>query len=107
MTLAVNLSDVAPLALFQIDDRRRIDAANTEAQMLLGHSESALRGKALSEFIYHDSPLFDLLDRVFSQDGDVSAHGVAISGPGVSGSRTFDIKLRPVPPQGVVIAVTE
>jgi len=107
VTLAVNLSDVAPLALFQIDDRRRIDAANTEAQMLLGHSESALRGKALSEFIYHDSPLFDLLDRVFSQDGDVSAHGVAISGPGVPGSRTFDIKLRPVPPQGVVIAVTE
>ena len=107
MTLAVNLADVAPLALFQIDDRRRIDAANTEAQMLLGHSEAALRGRALSEFIFHDSPLFDLLDRVFSQDGDVTAHGVAISGPGVTGSRTFDIKLRPVPPQGVVIAVTE
>ena len=107
MNLAVNLADVAPLALFQIDDRRRIDAANTEAQMLLGHSESALRGRALSEFIFHDSPLFELLDRAFSQDGDVSAHAVAISGPSVTGNRSFSVKLRPVPPQGVVLAVTE
>jgi len=107
VNLAINLSDLAPLALLQIDDRRRIDAANTEAQMLLGHSETVLRGRALSEFVYHDSPLFDLLDRVFAQEGDVSAHGVAISGPGMHGSRTFDIKLRPVPPQGVILAVTE
>ncbi|WP_300378883.1 ATP-binding protein [Henriciella sp.] len=107
MSLALNLSDLAPLALFQIDPRRRIDAANTEAQMLLGHSEMVLRGKALSEFIYHDSPLFEMLDRVFEEEGDVSAHGVTISGPAMAGSRTFDIKLRPVPPHGVIVAVTE
>jgi len=107
LNLTLNLADLAPFALLQIDGRRRIDAANTEAQMLLGHSETALRGKALSEFVFHDSPLFELLDRVFSQDGDVSAHGVAISGPSISGGRTFDVKLRPTPPVGAIIAVAE
>lgn len=107
MNVTLNLADLAPLALLQIDARRRIDAANTEAQMLLGHSETALRGKSLSEFIYHDSPLFELLDRVFSQEGDVSAHGVTISGPAIPGSRTFDVKLRPTPPFGVIMAVAD
>lgn len=107
MNLAINLSEVAPLALLQLDDRRRVDAANTEAQVLLGHSETVLRGRALSEFIYHDSPLFDLLDRVFAQEGDVSAHGITVSGPAIPGGRTFDVKLRPVPPHGVILAVTE
>lgn len=107
MKVALNLSDLAPLALLQIDDRRRIDAANTEAQMLLGHSESMLRGRALSEFVFHDSPLFELLDRAFGQDGDVSAHGVSIAGPGAPGTRLYDVKLRPAPPHGVVMAVAE
>ncbi|WP_084396131.1 two-component system sensor histidine kinase NtrB [Henriciella aquimarina] len=107
MNLTLNLSDLAPLALLQIDNRRRIDAANTEAQMLLGHSESALRGRSLSEFVYHDSPLFELLDRVFGQEGDVSAHNVAISGPAITGGRAFDVKLRPTPPHGVIMAVTD
>lgn len=107
MNLTLNLSDLAPLALLQIDERRRIDAANTEAQMLLGHSETVLRGKALSEFVFHDSPLFELLDRAFEQEGDVSAHGIPVSGPAVAGSRTFDVRLRPVPPDGVILAVSE
>ena len=107
MMLALNLSDLAPFALLQLDERRRIEAANTEAQIALGHSEAILRGKALSEFVFHDSPLFELLDRGYAQEGDVSAHGVSISGPGLSGNKLFDVKLRPVPPQGVILAISE
>ncbi|GGB59440.1 MULTISPECIES: two-component system sensor histidine kinase NtrB [Henriciella] len=107
MMATLNLSDLAPFALLQLDARRRIEAANTEAQMVLGHSESTLRGKALSEFVFHDSPLFELLDRVYDQEGDVSAHGVAVSGPAIAGNRLYDVKLRPISPNGAILVISE
>ena len=91
------LSDLVPFSILQIDERRKIVAANTEAQMLLGHSLKSLKGHNLSEFVYHDSPLFELLDRASGQDGDVSAHGVVISGPSLATGRLFDVRLRAGP----------
>ncbi|WP_084418923.1 two-component system sensor histidine kinase NtrB [Henriciella litoralis] len=103
----VNLSELIPFAILQIDERRKIVTANTEAQMLLGHSITSLMDRSLSEFIYHDSPIFELLDRVYGQEGDVSAHGVSISGPAITKGRLYDIRLRPSPPTGIVIAASE
>lgn len=101
------LSDLVPFSILQIDERRKIVAANTEAQMLLGHSLKSLKGHNLSEFVYHDSPLFELLDRANGQDGDVSAHGVVISGPSLATGRLFDVRLRAGPSEGVVLAISE
>lgn len=107
MISTLNLSDLAPLAIVQLDSRRRIEAANTEAQVIFGHSESMLRGKSLSEFVFHDSPVFELLDRVYGQEGDVSAHSVTVSGPAMSGGKLFDIKLRPVGSGRVILVISE
>ncbi|MGB3624675.1 MAG: ATP-binding protein [Henriciella sp.] len=107
MISTLNLADLAPLAIIQLDSKRRIEAANTEAQVIFGHSESVLRKKALSEFIFHDSPVFELLDRVYGQEGDVSAHGVAVSGPTMAGGKLFDLKLRPVGSGRVILVISE
>jgi two-component system nitrogen regulation sensor histidine kinase GlnL len=101
------ISDLVPFAILQIDERRCILTANTEGQMLLGHSLNTLKGCSLSEFVYHDSPLFELLDRVSGEEGDVSAHGVVISGPAILTGRLFDIRMRPGPSASVVLAISE
>ncbi|MCF6328292.1 MAG: ATP-binding protein [Henriciella sp.] len=106
MNSPVDLAEQAPFALLQIDARRQVVGANPEAQTLLGHSERLMLHKPLSELVFHDSPLFNLIDRCLSLDGDVTAHAVAISGPGFSRQMTLDIRLRPSGQGGAVIAFT-
>ncbi|MAN75274.1 MAG: PAS domain-containing sensor histidine kinase [Henriciella sp.] len=107
MSEKANLSDLAPFAIIHLDPRRVILTANTEAQILLGHSLSSLQGRNLSEFIYHDSPIFELLDRVSGEEGDVNAHGVVVSGPAAPKNRLYDVRLRPGPDATIVLAVSE
>lgn len=103
----IDLAGLAPFALISLDERRRVVAANPEAQSVLGHSERAMFRKPLSEVLFHDSPIFELIDRSLELKGDVTAHGVPIRGPSLANKRTMDIKLRPSGDGGIVIAMIQ
>ena len=60
---APRLGDLSPIALLLIDSRRKVVEVNAAAESLLQLSRRGLRSKPLSEIIYHDSPVFELLDR--------------------------------------------
>ncbi len=74
-------ADLAPLALLVLTDRRAIAAANAEAEEMFARSRRTLCSLALSEIVFHDSPLFELLDKAESLDGQLSAPAVPVSGP--------------------------
>ena len=76
MMTSLDLVGLAPFALLGLDERRRVSAANPEAQAMLGQSERAMYRKPLSEILFHDSPVFALMDKALSLKGDVTAHGV-------------------------------
>ncbi|MEO0983654.1 MAG: ATP-binding protein [Pseudomonadota bacterium] len=78
-------ADLAPVALILIDARRRIEAVNAQAEALFGLSKRALRQRALSEVVFHDSPLFDLIDKAIDLNGDLSSPSVPLSGPSLEG----------------------
>lgn len=105
MRTTIDLAGLAPFGLLQVDERRRIAGANPEAQAMLGSSERVMLRKPLSEVVFHDSPLFELIDRVVKLKGDVSAHGVAISGPSFSKPLMVDLKIRSTDDGGVVLAL--
>jgi len=106
MMTTLDLSGLAPFGLIGLDEKRRVSAANPEAQSLLGHSERSMRLKPLSEFIYHDSPIFGLIDKALALRGDVTAHGVVLNGPALPRSRLVDLRLRPVDRKGILMAMT-
>ena len=103
----LDLVGLAPFALLGLDERRRVRAANPEAQSLLGHSERAMFRKPLSEILFHDSPVFALIDKALELKGDVTAHAIPISGPSLRKSRVLDLRLRAVHDGSLVIAMTE
>lgn len=107
MMTALDLVGLAPFALLGLDERKRIIAANPEAQAVLGHSERAMYRKPLSEVLFHDSMVFGLIDKALALNGDVSAPGIPISGPGLSTRNVVDMRLRPLPDGSLVIAMTE
>lgn len=105
MRTMVDLAGLAPFGLLQVDERRRIAGANPEAQVMLGNSERVMLRKPLSEVIFHDSPLFELIDRAVKLKGDVSAQRVMVSGPNFSKPITVDVKVRSIGDGGVVLAL--
>ncbi|MEL6860874.1 MAG: ATP-binding protein [Pseudomonadota bacterium] len=107
MMTALDLVGLAPFALLGLDERKRVMAANPEAQAVLGHSERAMYRKPLSEILFHDSPVFGLIDRALDLKGDVSAPSIPISGPGLRKQQLVDMRLRPLPDGSLVIAMTE
>ena len=104
---ALDLIGLAPFALLGLDERRRVTAANPEAQSFLGHSERAMYRKPLSEILFHDSPVFGLIDKAIALQGDVSAPAIPVSGPSLGGQRVLDLRLRPLDDGGSVIGMTE
>lgn len=107
MMTTLDLVGLAPFALLGLDERRRVRAANPEAQSLLGHSERAMFRKPLSEILFHDSPVFALIDKALELKGDVTAHAIPINGPSLRKSRVLDLRLRAVHDGSLVIAMTE
>ena len=78
------LIDGAPVGLLALNKRREILDVNGRTEMLLGSSGPMLCGRALSQFVYHDCPLFDLLDRAEDLRGEVFAQSVRVAGPGIT-----------------------
>lgn len=107
MMTALDLVGLAPFALLGLDGRKRVIAANPEAQSVLGHSERAMYRKPLSEILFHDSPVFGLIDKALSLSGDVTAPGIPLNGPGLRRNRVVDMRLRPLSDGSLVIAMTE
>ncbi len=107
MISELDLAGLAPFALLGLDDRRRVRAANPAAQSILGHSERAMSRKPLSEVLFYDSPIFGLIDKAIELKGDVTAHAIPISGPGLQKAHVLDLRLRALEDGGLIIAMTE
>ena len=104
---ARSLADLSPIALLVIDDRRRIVDGNPEAETLFQLSRRSLTGKPLSELIYHDSLIWELLDRAQRQVGDIASPGTPITGPSISSGLVCDVWVRTTGDEGFVIALVE
>jgi two-component system nitrogen regulation sensor histidine kinase GlnL len=107
VTALIDLADLAPFGLLQIDARRRVVAANQMAQSMLRQSSRVMLRKPLSEIVFHDSPIFELIDKTLSQNGTLSAGGVVLNGPGFSAPLIVDLRLRPADATSVVIAFNQ
>lgn len=107
MSEVFDLADLAPFGLLHLDERRRITAANQMAQSLLRHSERAMLRKPLSEILFHDSPVFELIDKALAQSGTLSAGNIRLNGPGFDKALILDLRLRPVEAKSVVIAFNQ
>ena len=101
------LADLAPVGLLVIDSRRRIVEANLAAEALLFSSRRILSGRPLSEVIFHDSPMFELIDRAERLGGLVTAPGTPISGPSLQGQSLCDVRVKPVEVDGFAISLNE
>ena len=91
-----NLSEIAPVALLHIDPRRRICDVNPAAESLLQLSRRALIDRPLSEVIFHDSPLFELIDRAARDPAEITAPSTPISGPSISSRTICDVRVRSI-----------
>jgi two-component system, NtrC family, nitrogen regulation sensor histidine kinase GlnL len=106
-TSPTSLGDLSPIALVHLDARRRIVAANAAAEALLQQSRRALAGKPLSELIYHDSPMFELIDRAQRQAGDLLAPGTPMAGPGLQMRLIADVCIRQLDDGEFILAFNE
>lgn len=93
---STNLSEVAPVALLHIDARRRIRDVNAAAETLLQQSRRALADRPLSDVVFHDSPLFELIDRAARDPADITAPSTPVSGPSISGRTICDVRVRSI-----------
>ncbi|MEL7129729.1 MAG: histidine kinase dimerization/phospho-acceptor domain-containing protein, partial [Pseudomonadota bacterium] len=95
--------DIVPVALMELDHRRRIVSANTGAETLLGFSRHVLDGRSLTDLLYHDCALFDLLDRADETVGSVSAGALKLSGPNLH-TGNHHVSVNRVPGGGFALA---
>ena len=75
--------DSMPVGLLQLDKRRRILSMNSRAESLFGASRQTAQGKRLSDFLYHDCVLFDLVDRAAETYAQVSVPSLSLHGPNI------------------------
>lgn len=104
MSDVIDLADLAPFGLLHLDRRRRVTAANQMAQSVLRQSERAMVRKPLSEVLFYDSPIFELIDKALAQNRTISATNIPLNGPGFQSAVMLDFKLQPAGRDGVIIA---
>ncbi len=73
--------DLAPMALIMLSRKRAIEAMNLGAEKLMGLSRNTAVGRRLSQLVYHDNPLFDLLDTAEETSRQVVSDGLRLKGP--------------------------
>lgn len=106
-TRPANLSEIAPVALLHIDPRRRICDVNAAAETLLQQSRRALIDRPLSEVIFHDSPLFELIDRAARNPAEIAAPSTPISGPSITSRTICDVRVRSIEGGDFVIVLSD
>ncbi|MEM7492564.1 MAG: ATP-binding protein [Pseudomonadota bacterium] len=104
MSEVIDLADLAPFGLLHLDSRRRVTAANQMAQSVLRHSERSMVRKPLSEVLFYDSPIFELIDKAIGQGRTVNATNIPLNGPGFQSAVMLDLRLQPAGRDGVIIA---
>nr|WP_225908132.1 ATP-binding protein [Hyphomonas sediminis] len=98
---------MSPIALLHIDQRRRIGNVNPAAEDLFKLSRRALVGRPLSEVVYHDSLLFELIDRADRDPAEIAAPATPIAGPSMQAGLICDIRLRTVEGGNFILALSE
>ena len=73
--------DLAPVALITLSRKRSIETMNLGAEKLMGLSRKAAYGRRLSQLVYHDNSLFDLLDTVEETASHLVSGGLQLTGP--------------------------
>ncbi|MGA1343550.1 MAG: two-component system sensor histidine kinase NtrB [Hyphomonas sp.] len=106
-TRPVDLGEMAPIALLRIDARRRISSVNAAAEALLQASRRALVDRPLSEIIFYDSPLFELIDRAAREPAEITAPSTPLSGPSIAARAVCDIRVRCIEGGEFVIVLNE
>lgn len=101
------LADMAPIALLNIDPRRRIANVNPAAEDLFKLSRRALIGRPLSEVVFHDSLLFELIDRAERDPAEIAAPATPVSGPSMQTRIICDIRLRMVEGGSFILVLSE
>lgn len=75
-------ADALPVALLQLDKALLLKAMNSSAETLLGVSRKAATGRPITDYLFEDCALFDLLSRAKDTQGKVSGH-VQLEGPSI------------------------
>ncbi len=91
---AETLADLSPVSLVLIDARRRVIEVNPAAESLFQASRRSLIDRPLSDIVFHDSPLFELIDCAEREAGDITAPGTPIAGPSFSARVICDVRIR-------------
>ena len=74
-------ADLAPVALIVLTRKRSIAQMNLAAEKLIGLSRNVAGGRRLSQLVYHDNPLFDVLDAVEETGRQVVTGSLRLMGP--------------------------
>lgn len=98
--------DNMPVALLRLDKRRQIQAMNLEAENLFGISRKSGIGKRLSDLLYHDCTLFELIDRADETASHVSAASLALQGPVLQNQGTLHVSVNIVSDGGFAVALS-
>lgn len=101
------LADLSPIALMHVDRRRRIANVNPAAEDLFKLSRRSLVGRPLSEIIFHDSVLFELIDRAERDPAEIAAPATPIAGPSLPARPICDVRLRTVDGGDFILALSE
>jgi len=101
------LADQAPVALVHLDASMRFTGANPAAESLLGLSLNQMVGHKPGETIVDCEGLLALLEFALRTQGDVSAPDVAIRTQLYQPSLRLTVRIRFVPGDGLVVALSE
>lgn len=99
--------DTVPVALMTLDRKRRIEAMNTKAEAIFGLSRRTGRGKRLSEVLYHDCQLFDLIDRASETFREVSSPALILQGPAIKNQSAWQAAVTLTNEGGYALALSQ
>lgn len=98
--------DNMPVALVQLDTKRRITAMNATAEALFGISRQAGEGRRLSDILYHDCMLFDLVDRAEHSHGHTSSPALQLQGPSIKSRNDYHASVSRTGDGGYALALS-
>ncbi|MDZ4760566.1 MAG: ATP-binding protein [Alphaproteobacteria bacterium] len=76
--------DALPFAVIGLSRRDFITFVNPAAEALFARSAPLMRGRALTDLLAEDAPLFDFIARARREGGVVSARGIRLASPHIT-----------------------